>query len=280
MTVIVPVEAPLRDQIRAGIADLRESWRDRRIWLLTAVVSVGNKYRRTVLGPWWLTLTTLMFVFGLAILRVGLGGGDLREAVPYVGLGFIGFTLIAGGITSGANVYVSSGSQLSTTRQPYSSYVFRTNSAVFIDFLHDAVVILILAVVFAIPLTFVWGWSVLAVALIVLSGIGVGLWLGPVVARFRDVGPMVGSIVRLLFFLTPIFWSIDQLEATGRAWFAWYNPLTYQLLAFRDPILGTTHPSAPIDPMLMAALLAIFNLTLGVIVFVKTRSRLPYWVAV
>ena len=82
MTVIVPVEAPLRDQIRAGIADLRESWRDRRIWLLTAVVSVGNKYRRTVLGPWWLTLTTLMFVFGLAILRVGLGGGDLREAVP------------------------------------------------------------------------------------------------------------------------------------------------------------------------------------------------------
>ena len=280
MTVIVPVEAPLRDQIRAGVADLRESWSDRRIWLLTAAVSVGNKYRRTVLGPWWLTLTTLMFIFGLAILRIGLNGGDLREAIPYVGLGFIGFMLIAGGITSGANVYVSSGNQLSTTRRPYSSYVFQSNTTVFIDFLHNAVVIVILAVVFAIPLTLAWGWSVLATALIVLSGVGVGLWLGPVVARFRDVGPMVGAIVRLLFFLTPIFWSIDQLEVTGRASFAWYNPLTYQLLAFRDPILGTTHSNAPINPMLMAALLTVFNLTLGIIVFIKTRSRLPYWVAV
>lgn len=280
MTVIVPVEAPVRDQVRAGVSDLRESWSDRRIWLLAAVVSVGNKYRRTVLGPWWMTLTTLMFIFGLAILRIGLDGGDLREAIPYVGLGFIGFTLITGGITSGANVYVASGNQLSTTRQPYSSYVFRTNTSVFVDFLHDAVVILVLAVVFTIPLTLAWGWSVLAVALIVLSGIGVGLWLGPLVARFRDIGPMVGAIVRLLFFLTPIFWSIDQVAATGQEWLAWYNPLTYQLLAFRDPILGTTHPNAPINPMLMAALLAAFNLTLGIIVFVKTRSRLPYWVAV
>lgn len=280
MTVIVPVEAPWRDQVRAGVADLRESWSDRRIWLLSALVAVGNRYRRTVLGPWWLTLTTLIFVFGLAILRVGLDGGDLREAIPYVGLGFIGFSLISSGITAGANVYVSSGNALSTSRQPYSSYVMRTNATVFIDFLHDAVVILILALVFAIPLTLAWGWSVLAVVLIVLSSIGVGLWLGPLVARFRDIGPFVGAMMRLLFFLTPIFWSIDQVSATGKEWIAWLNPLTYQLLAFRDPILGTSHPNAPVAPLTMTVLLAVVNLVVGFVVFVRTRPRIPYWVAV
>lgn len=279
-TLIVPIDAPFRDQFRAALADFRGTWIDRQVWILSAVVAVGNRYRRTILGPWWLTLTTLIFVFGLALLRVGLDGGDLRGAIPYVGLGFIGFSLISGGITTGANVYISSGNQLSTTRQPYSSYVFRANTTVFIDFLHDAVVILILALVFAIPLTLAWGWSIIAILLIVVGSVGVGLWLGPLVARFRDIGPFVGAMMRLLFFLTPIFWSIDQIEATGQEWLAWFNPLTYQLLAFRDPILGTSHPNAPIDPMLMTLLLAIFNLALGFIVFVRTRPRIPYWVAV
>ena len=101
-SIVVPVEAPARDQWRAAFADLAATWNDRRIWLLAAVIAVGNQYRRTILGPWWLTLTTVMFVFGLSILRLGISGGDLRDAVPYVGIGFIVFFLISGGVTSAA----------------------------------------------------------------------------------------------------------------------------------------------------------------------------------
>jgi len=266
-SVITPVDAPWRDQFKAALADFRGTWVDRRIWILSAIVTVGNKYRRTILGPWWMTLTTVIFVFGLSILRIGLGGGDLREAIPYVGIGFIVFTLITSGITSGANVYASAGTQLSTSRQPYSAYVFRANAVGFIDFLHDAVVILLLALIFAIPLTLGWSVSILAVVLILVSSVGLGLWLGPLVARFRDIGPFVGAMIRLLFFLTPIFWSIDQVDATGQEWIAWFNPLTYQLLAFRDPILGTTHVNAPINPLTMTALIALFNVVLGFFVF-------------
>ena len=275
----MPVDAPWRDQWRAALKDFHGTWSDRRIWILSAIVTVGNKYRRTVLGPWWLTLSTLMFVFGLAILRIGLNGGDLRSAIPYVGLGFIIFQLISGGITSGASVFSGSGGQLSTSRLPYSAFVLRTDATVFIDFLHDVLVILVLALVFAIPLTLLWSEAVLAVVLILISGVGVGLWLGPLVCRFRDLGPFVSALMRLMFFLTPIFWSVDQLDATGRAWLAWFNPLTYQLLAFRDPILGTTHLNAPIDPLMMSALIAAFNVILGVFVFAFTRTRIPYWAA-
>jgi ABC-type polysaccharide/polyol phosphate export permease len=278
-TVVVPVDAPAGEQWRATVADLKSTWTERSVWMFSAAVAVGNRYRRTVLGPWWLTLTTLMFVFGIALLRVGLRGGDLREAIPYVGLGFIIFQLISGGITSGANTFVSAGRQLETSRRPYSTYVARTNATVFIDFLHDVVVILILTLIFAIPFALIWGWSVVAVVLIVISSMGVGLWLGPLVARFRDIGPMVTAFMRLMFFLTPIFWSIDEVEATGRSWLAWFNPLTYQMLAFRDPILGTTHPSAPIAPMTMALILAVVNVSIGVLVFWRTRPKIPYWVS-
>jgi len=275
---VTPVESSLREQIRASVSDFSQAWRDRQPWLVAAVVAIGNKYRRTILGPWWATLTTLMFVFGLAILRIGLSGGDLREAIPYVGLGFIGFSLISGGVLAGTSVFVSAGQQLSTSRQPYSAYVFRANTQQVLDFFHDAVVILILVVLFAIPVTLMWGWSIVALVLIVASSVGVGLWLGPLAARFRDVGPFVSALMRLMFFLTPIFWSIDELEATGRSWLAWFNPFTYQLLAFRDPILGQVHPSAPIAPMTMAAILAVVNLVVGLVVFTRYRARIPYCV--
>ena len=275
--VVTPVESSLRAQVRASADDFARAWKDRQPWLIAAVVAIGNKYRRTILGPWWATLTTLMFVFGLAILRIGLSGGDLREAIPYVGLGFIGFSLISGGVLSGMNAYVTAGQQLATSRQPYSAYVLRANTQQVLDFFHDAVVILILVVLFAIPVTLMWGWSIVALVLIVASSVGVGLWLGPLAARYRDVGPFVTALMRLLFFLTPIFWSIDEL-GEGRSWLAWFNPLTYQLLAFRDPILGTAHPSAPIAPMTMAAILAVGNLILGLIVFTRYRARIPYWV--
>ena len=275
---VTPVESSLREQIRASYGDFLAAWRDRQPWLVAAVVAIGNKYRRTILGPWWATLTTLMFVFGLAILRIGLSGGDLREAIPYVGLGFIGFSLISGGVLAGTSVFVSAGQQLSTSRQPYSAYVFRANTQQVLDFFHDAVVILILVVLFAIPVTLMWGWSIVALVLIVASSVGIGLWLGPLAARFRDVGPFVSALMRLMFFLTPIFWSISELEATGRSWLAWFNPITYQLLAFRDPILGTEHPSAPIAPLTMAAILAVVNLVVGLIVFTRYRARIPYWV--
>lgn len=276
---ITPVDSSLRAKIRASADDFSRAWRDRQPWLVAAVVAMGNKYRRTILGPWWTTLTMLMFVFGLAVLRVGLGGGDLQEAVPYVGLGFIGFALISGGITAGTSVFVSAGQQLSISRQPYSAYVFRANTQEVLEFLHNALVIVVIAVAFMIPLTLMWGWSIVALALIVASSVGVGLWLGPLAARFRDVGPFVSAVMRLMFFLTPIFWSVDELEATGRAWLAWFNPLTYQLLAFRDPILGQVHPSAPVAPLAMAAILAVVNLGIGLVVFTGFRAKIPYWVA-
>lgn len=275
---IVPVEAPARAQWRAAFADLGATWEIRRVWLLTALLSVGNRYRRTILGPWWMTLGTLFFILGLSLLRVGLGGGDLRTAIPYVGIGIIIFELISGGITTGANAYVNAGAQLSTARQPYSMYVMRSNTVLVVEFLHSAVVIVVIVLLFAVPVSLASLESLLALLLIIIGSLGIGLWLGPTVARFRDVGPLVATFMRLMFFLTPLFWSVDQVGGSLQVNFAWLNPFTYQVLAFRDPILGTSHAGAPFSPMAVTAVLAIVNVVIGVIVFARTRSRIPYWV--
>lgn len=275
---IVSVDAPYREQVSAAWIDIQRSWRERNAWMLAALRALGNRYKRTYLGPWWITLTSLLFVFGLSQLRIGLRGGDWKEALPYVGLGFIVFGLIIGGLRDGASVFSGGGNTMLTSRLPISSLIFRNNFEQLLDFLHDAVAILVIIIFFDIAFSWRWIESLLAVILIVLSSVGVGMWLGPIANRFRDVGPLIGALIRLLFFLTPIFWSIDMVSENGREYLAWFNPLTYQLLAFRDPILGTTHvPPFGISALGITAILAIVNLTFGFIVFSKFRTRQVYW---
>ena len=275
---IVSVDAPYSQQLKAAWADIKRSWKERNSWMLAAVRALGNRYKRTYLGPWWITLTSLLFVFGLSQLRIGLTGGDLGDSLAYVGLGFVIFGLIIGGLQSGASVFAGGGNTMLTSRLPISSLVLKSNFQQVLDFLHDAVAILVIIIVFDIAFSWRWIESLLAVVLIVLSSVGIGMWLGPLANRFRDIGPLVSALTRILFFLTPIFWSIDMVSENGREYLAWYNPLTYQLLAFRDPILGSTHtPPIGISALGITTILAIFNLVLGFIVFSKYRTKQVYW---
>ena len=275
---IVAVDAPYSKQVSAAWADIKRSWKERNSWMLAAVRALGNRYKRTYLGPWWITFTSLLFIFGLSQLRIGLRGGDLADSLAYVGLGFIIFGLIIGGLQSGASVFAGGGDTMLTSRLPLSSLILKSNFQQVLDFLHDAVAILVIIIVFDIAFSWRWIESLLAVVLIVLSSVGIGMWLGPLANRFRDVGPLVSALTRILFFLTPIFWSIDMVSENGREYLAWYNPLTYQLLAFRDPILGSTHtPPIGISSLGITAILAIVNLVFGFIVFSKYRTKQVYW---
>lgn len=274
VTHVVPVEAPPSAQVRAGLRDLREGMAMRGVWWMLAVRSVRHQYKRTILGPWWLSLQMLMFVLGLALLRVSFTDRDIAEAVPYVGLGYLAFSLISAGLVEGSRVYVSAGTQLSVSTRPYSTYVYRSSAVTVIQFLHDCVILLPFALLGWLALG--WGslWSLAAAALLLVTGVGVGLWMGPLALRFRDVGPLVGAFMRLAFFLTPIFWSIDQVTGVGRTVLVTFNPFAYQVLAFRDPLVGADHGWTP---MVVTGLLALVNSIAGLLVFTLTRTRLAYW---
>ena len=77
-----------------------------------------------------------------------------------------------------------------------------------------------------------------AVLAFALNGVAIGLWLGPTVARFRDVGPFVASVLQVMMFFTPVFWRVDEISEGSRAALVGWNPFTYLLALFRDPLLG------------------------------------------
>ena len=260
----------------AAAGDIAEGLRRWRSWTYLAVEAVKNQYRRTVIGPWWLTLQTSAYVLGLAVLFGAIFHQPLDEFVPYVAGGFIGYTLLAGLTGRGAEVFVNNAGTLLSTRQPLSMLVFQTVCVELLQFAHNLIIVAAFVVLGLVPLSPLLLLVIPAVLAFAVNGIAIGLWLGPTVARFRDVGPFVTSVLQVMMFFTPVFWRVDQIDEDSRAVLVAWNPFTYLLALFRDPLLGI----APSLIVWFGVLVVTgLNVLLAAWVFTRSRSRLPYWVS-
>jgi ABC-2 type transport system permease protein len=269
----VPTEAP-KGTVRSGLADLRAGLKQWPIWWTLPVERVKANYRRTYLGMLWMTLTTVVFVAGLSLLFGVLMGQDLKTFIPYVAIGFIGFTWMIGMVTGGAAAVTGNAAYIKTTPGPRSVYCLQVVTGPTLQFLHDAIVIVLVIIVFQVTV----GWSLivlpLALALILINGMATAMWLGPLCAHYRDVGQLVSTVTRVLFFFTPIFWLTTDVTQRQLLAIAGWNPLTYFLQIFRSPLLGEW---PGLDSLIGALLWTAANVALALWVFARGRTRWAYW---
>jgi lipopolysaccharide transport system permease protein len=104
----------------------------------------------------------------------------------------------------------------------------------------------------------------------------VALLLGVLGARFRDIPPIIASIVQIAFYVTPVMWSPTMLmhRHIGRVLVEW-NPFYALLEILRGPLLGL-----PLEPAAWAVALgySALLLLLSALVFTRARARIAYWV--
>jgi homopolymeric O-antigen transport system permease protein len=271
-----PLDAGAGVQFQAAVSDITEGLRRRRSWSYLAVENVKNRYRRTVFGPWWLTLQMVILIVGISIVFGHLLHNDLRSFLPYVGLGFIVFSLLSGLTRAAADVFINGSSTLKSTRQPLSNLVLRDVGVEFINFGHNMVIYLVFLVIGLVPLSPEVLIALPIALVIAANGLFLGLWLGIAVARFRDLQPFINSILGVAIFFCPVFYHLDNLSSGIRNVLLVWNPFTYLIMAFRSPLIG-----APLLPSyyIGTAIVTVLNVALGLAVFMRARSRLPYWVA-
>jgi ABC-2 type transport system permease protein len=275
-TAYAPLDAGAGVRFQAATGDLAAGIWHWRTWTYLGLESIKNQYRRTVLGPLWLTLQTVAYVFGLGVIFGQIMHAPLREFLPYVAVGYIMFALLSGLTRASSQSFVAAAATMKSTRQPLSSLVLKDITIEFIQFGHNIVIFLAFVVLGLVHpnITVLIIFPVLVA--IAVNGVFLGLWLGTAVARFRDVSPLVMSILQVLIFFTPVFYKTSDLTQGARHAFLDWNPFTYLLNAAREPLLG-----APLTANTYIGLLVVtvVNVALGLYVFTRTRSRLPYWVA-
>ena len=273
----VSTTLPLASQTRLAFADVVQGARARYLWGMLGWQDIRRRYRRSVLGPFWLTISMGMLVAMLGTLYGALLNIEAADYVPFLALGFIVWTLISGLINDGCTTFIVAESIIKQTNLPLSVHVYRRVWCNVLIFFHNAAIFVVVVVVFSI-----WpGWTgLLAVPgllLLCLNGIWVGLLLGIVSARFRDVPPIVASLVRILFFVTPIIWMPELLP--GRALMLAvvldFNPFFHFVELVRAPLLGQT---PGLGSWIAASAITVGGWLLAFELLRRYRRRIAYWV--
>src|SRR6201995_4449849 len=219
-------------------ADLVDGFRRRELWLHLGWQDITQRYRRSVLGPFWITIATGTTAVAMGGLYSKLFHLDLAVHLPYVTLGLIIWNLINNSILEGADVFVANEDLIKQLPTPLSVQVYRLVWRQLLLFAHNIVIYVVVAIVFPKP----WSWADLsfipALFLIMLNCVWVSLCFGILSTRYRDISPLLFSIVQLLFFMTPIIWNESTLQHQGAGSWAKIvelNPLLHYLSIVRAP---------------------------------------------
>ena len=263
---------PLSSRSKLAVRDIEQGVREWRLWLTMAWNDIRMRYRRSVLGPFWITLS-----MGFSILMMGLLYGnlfklDMRSYVPHLTLGLLIWSFLQGVVNEGCLAFIASENFIKQTRLPYSTYVYRTVWRNLIILGHNAIVYLVVAVIFGIVPTFNTLLFVPGIAIVLLNAAWVTLLLGMICTRFRDIPQLIMSILQVVFFVTPIMWTPQLLGS--RMFLVQFNPAFHTVEMIRAPLLGEAPTALNWYFMLGMTLVGCLG---TFVMFRWYRNRISYW---
>lgn len=261
-------------QLELLLLDVKQSCRAWRFWAHLGWEDIARQYRRSFLGPIWITLNTGLFIIVFGLIGAQLFNAPVTEYLPYLCVGHILFAYLSLVINEGCQTFIQAGPFLKQAPFPKFSFVFRVVWRNLVMLVHNLpVMLLVLAFTTGLsgirPLWLLLGLCIL----IAVSGLIVAI-LGLVAARFRDVPMITSSVMQIAFFVTPVMWRPEQLTERGRL-AVLLNPLAALLEVVRAPMLGLAPSSSA---LLIASLSTLFLLGLCVLLYVLARRRIVYWI--
>ncbi len=260
-------------RIQRGLGDFVEGVSRYEIWSTLAWQEIRKRYQRSLLGPFWITLTMLVMIGGMGPIYSILFRVDVHTFLPYLSLGIITWGLISPLILESCTVFQQSDKLIQSVRLPMTIYIAKMIYSNVLIFLHNILAFVPIMLVFSISPQWVWLMVIPGVLLIIIAAIPVGFILGPLCTRFRDLQPIVASLMQLLFFLTPIFWKASMLGP--RQYLVNYNPFFLFVELVRGPVSGYI-PS--VKTYIGVGLVIVVLYAVALPVFARCRQRISFWV--
>lgn len=254
------------------VSDGLKKWR---VWLLLAYQDIKLRYRRSALGPFWISISMAVTVYSMGFLYGHLFRTNLHEYFPFLAAGLIGWSLISISIMDLSEAFIASENLIKQIKLPYTLYIHRVAFRNFIAFFHNLIVMVPVIISFY-PMATVNFYTLLllpSLIIIYINAFCYGTILALIGARYRDVPQIIKSVIQVIFFITPVIWNPLILPEKYQS-LALFNPFYAFVQLIRAPLVGTM-PSVPVCLIALAA--TVIGIVASWMLFVKYRARIVYW---
>jgi ABC-type polysaccharide/polyol phosphate export permease len=269
----IPQSGPARSPHRVAWIDVISGMLAVDIWGRLGWRETKRRYRRTMFGPFWTTVGLALFVTCLGLVWANLWNRDPKAYLPYLTSGMLCWVMFSTICMDGCVTYVVAEKLLRQLRISYTLLACANVWRNAVLFFHNLTIYVLVCIYAGLGIS----WATLLVipgfALFCLNAVWITMLLGALCARYRDIQQLCGTLLQISLFLTPIFWSPDQLKG-HTAVLAQLNPMFHLVAIIREPLLGKapdlTHWSVVI-------LITIVGWALTIQMLTKFRPRIVYW---
>lgn len=261
------------NQMNLAFQDLKAAIGQYRIWMTLGYNEVKQRYRRSVLGPWWISLSMLIFVLAMGIVFSRLFHQTLNEYIPFFTAGFLFWTFISSSISESSDIFKSNGGFIKQIKLPLNIYVLKFLVRQTIFLLHNFFVYSFVCLFLRVKLGANFFLIIPGFILFVVNVYWISLLVSIICTRFRDMSPIINSCMQIAFFVTPISWMPKLLDPNSSI--LKFNVFVSLLDIVRAPLLGL---SASTMSWYVSLALAIGGSIISFIIFSLTRTRIAFWV--
>lgn len=244
------------------------------LWQMVAR-EIKARYKQSILGYFWVILNpffqilVMTFVFS-TIMRIPTGANPRIPYIIFLYVGLLPWSLFANAVSSSANSLVGNASLITKVYFPRSIFPIATLLSKIVDFLFASLILIFFMLIFRIPINFNLLWFFPIFLIQQFFTLGLSFFMAAANLFYRDIQYLLGLVLMLWMYLTPIIYPIDIIPARFRFVFQ-LNPMAVLVNAYRAAILGGEAPN--LLNLLIALIVSLITLFSGFYLFKKWEGR-------
>jgi lipopolysaccharide transport system permease protein len=253
--------------------DFADLWRYRELLWILALRDIKVRYKQTALGAIWAIIQPFMIMLGFMLISnvSGRPPGPI-QGVPQPVFYFTGaiiWQLFSTSMSTASNSLV--GNQNLITKIYFPRLVMPIAAVItgLVDFLVAAVLLAVLMVIYRVPTVPQLLLAPFFVALAFFAALAVGLWASALNVEYRDVRYVIPFVVQFGLFITPLYFTTDQITKPWKRVLCGLNPLSGVVEGFRWCVYGQPAPG----PMLLASVLSTIALLIGGLFYFRRMEK-------
>jgi ABC-type polysaccharide/polyol phosphate export permease len=261
-------------KLKLAVKDIFDSFKGSDFWFTLAWQEVKQRYKRSAIGPFWITLSMGIMILAMGPLYGNLFKIDTSSYFKYLSISLIFWTFVSTCINEASTVFIASENYIKQIKLPFSGYVLKLMYKNIIYLIHNFVILLIVLCFYPIDTYSQFLFIPLTIAIVFFNLFFLSIIIGIVCLRFRDAPLIIASIMQIMFFISPILWKPESLGEKGLL-IAKINPIYHLIEIMRSSIVGGIQENY--YSYLYSIILLFFLFSASMILFSKFRSRIPYW---
>lgn len=248
-------------------------WRSVGVAFWLSLSDTRARYKRSVLGPLWITIATGVGTIGLGFIWGALLRQNAESIIPQLTYGIVLWQFMSSCITEAPQAYQQLGGIIKNQRHPIYMYPLLVIFKNIINLFHNAIIVCVVELYFG---TFSYNSLpslIIGTALMLLNIFWIVSIISILGTRYRDVSPLITTCMPIIVFITPVIYRPVQLGELG--FLMWLNPFTYLITIIRDPLLGEVVSGTV---YLGAVAMGLVGMVVTALVFRVYGRRVPFWV--